>query len=119
MPLELPALDLKQVSLPPVAEGVATVEDLTEQEQKKLEAVGWRMLNLPLIVCHSANGMPFFFPLQKVTACILATEAMLISLLVLKTCTCLLRTSGVLLHVLSRNNLLLPCRSKHLLQNTN
>lgn len=67
MPLELPAIDSKQVSLPPAAEGVAAPEALTEEEQKKMESVGWRMLNLPLIVCHSANGMPFFFPLQKVS----------------------------------------------------
>ena len=74
VPLELPAIDPQQVSLPPAsegvapaAEGVAPAEALTEEEQKKLESVGWRMLNLPLIVCHSANGMPFFFPLQKVS----------------------------------------------------
>ena len=67
MPLELPALDVKEVSLPLAVEGVLPADDLTEEEQKRLEAVGWRMLNLPLIVCHSANGMPFFFPLQKVT----------------------------------------------------
>lgn len=72
VPLELPAIDPRQVSLPPegvtpAAEGVAPAEALTEEEQKKLESVGWRMLNLPLIVCHSANGMPFFFPLQKVS----------------------------------------------------
>ena len=73
MPLELPAIDPKQVSLPlasegvaPAAEGIAPAETLTEEEQKQLESVGWRMLNLPVIVCHSANGMPFFFPLQKV-----------------------------------------------------
>lgn len=67
MPVELPAIDSQQVSLPPAAEGVAAPEALTEEEQKKMESVGWRMLNLPLIVCHSANGMPFFFPLQKVS----------------------------------------------------
>lgn len=67
MPLELPAIDSQQVSLPPAAEGVAAPKALTEEEQKKMESVGWRMLNLPLIVCHSANGMPFFFPLQKVS----------------------------------------------------
>lgn len=67
MPLELPAIDSNQVSLPPAAEGVAAPEALTEEEQKQMESVGWRMLNLPLIVCHSANGMPFFFPLQKVS----------------------------------------------------
>ena len=68
VPLELPAVDPNPVSLPPAAEGVTTADTLTEAEQKKLESVGWRMLNLPLIVCHSANGMPFFFPLQKVGA---------------------------------------------------
>lgn len=65
VPLELPAIDPKLATA--FADGVAQPDDdLTEEEQKKLEAVGWRMLNLPLIVCHSANGMPFFFPLQKV-----------------------------------------------------
>lgn len=68
VPLELPAVDPHPVSLPPAAEGVTTAETLTAEEEKKLESVGWRMLNLPLIVCHSANGMPFFFPLQKVDA---------------------------------------------------
>lgn len=67
VPLELPAIDPKLATALPAADGVAQPDDdLTEEEQKKLEAVGWRMLNLPLIVCHSANGMPFFFPLQKV-----------------------------------------------------
>ncbi|KAL0041640.1 hypothetical protein WJX79_010316 [Trebouxia sp. C0005] len=69
VPLELPAIDPKLATALPAADGVAQPDDdLTEEEQKKLEAVGWRMLNLPLIVCHSANGMPFFFPLQKVQA---------------------------------------------------
>ena len=67
VPLELPPLEAKQSSSAPMADAVSHEnDDLTEEEQKKLEAVGWRMLNLPLIVCHSANGMPFFFPLQKV-----------------------------------------------------
>ncbi len=67
VPLELPAIDPKLATALSAAEVVAQPDDdLTEEEQKKLEAVGWRMLNLPLIVCHSANGMPFFFPLQKV-----------------------------------------------------
>lgn len=67
VPLELPAIDPKLAAALSAAEVVAQPDDdLTEEEQKKLEAVGWRMLNLPLIVCHSANGMPFFFPLQKV-----------------------------------------------------
>ena len=65
--LELPAIDPKLATALSAADAVAQPDDdLTEEEQKKLEAVGWRMLNLPLIVCHSANGMPFFFPLQKV-----------------------------------------------------
>ncbi|KAL0042382.1 hypothetical protein WJX77_010805 [Trebouxia sp. C0004] len=69
VPLELPSIDPKLATALPAADGVAQPDDdLTEEEQKKLEAVGWRMLNLPLIVCHSANGMPFFFPLQKVQA---------------------------------------------------
>lgn len=68
VPLELPAVNPHPVSLPPAAEGGTTAETLTVEEQQKLESVGWRMLNLPLIVCHSANGMPFFFPLQKVDA---------------------------------------------------
>lgn len=66
VPLELPLIDPKKPLATSVADGVTQANDLTEEEQKKLEAVGWRMLNLPLIVCHSANGMPFFFPLQKV-----------------------------------------------------
>lgn len=87
VPLELPAIDPKQVSLPPAfegiapaAEGVALAEALTEEEQKKLESVGWRMLNLPLIVCHSANGMPFFFPLQKVSPTTPSAQALTHSL---------------------------------------
>jgi len=78
VPLELPALDPKQAVPPPIAEGVTPADDLTEEEQKKLEAVGWRMLNLPLIVCHSANGMPFFFPLQKVNTCPMSFHSPLI-----------------------------------------
>ena len=75
MPLELPVIDPRQGSLPPASEGVAPAEALTDEEQKKLESVGWRMLNLPLIVCHSANGMPFFFPLQKVSPTIPSAQA--------------------------------------------
>lgn len=69
VPLELPAIDPAQPGPSAAGEGVTQSDDLTEEEQKKLDAVGWRMLNLPLIVCHSANGMPFFFPLQKVISC--------------------------------------------------
>lgn len=67
VPLELPALDSSQdASSTCVADGAPPHEVMTPDEEKRLDAVGWRMLNLPLIVCHSANGMPFFFPLQKV-----------------------------------------------------
>ena len=70
VPLELPVVESKPESttfLLPAGDAAPPQEKLTPEEERRLDAVGWRMLNLPLIVCHSANGMPFFFPLQKVT----------------------------------------------------
>lgn len=74
VPLELPVVHSNEgVSVTAAAaaaaaavEGCPPQEVLTRDQEKQLDAVGWRMLNLPLIVCQSANGMPFFFPLQKV-----------------------------------------------------
>ena len=70
VPLELPAVDSHtdaSSAVGPAAERAPQQESLTPEQAKRLDAVGWRMLNLPLIVCQSANGMPFFFPLQKVS----------------------------------------------------
>lgn len=70
VPLELPAVDSHtdaSSAVVPAAERAPQQESLTPEQAKQLDAVGWRMLNLPLIVCQSANGMPFFFPLQKVS----------------------------------------------------
>ena len=66
MPLELPAIESPSVASGLAPDGGPPQDVLYQADPKQLDAVGWRMLNLPLIVCQSANGMPFFFPLQKV-----------------------------------------------------
>ena len=76
VPLELPELESPSVASTLAAEGAPSQEHLSRADQKRLDAVGWRMLNLPLIVCQSANGMPFFFPLQKVTGTTLMSYIM-------------------------------------------